>query len=79
MLTPTPAIVPTALANPRTRRSLRHRLARGQAMIEYSVVSHALLIGGGGTLIGVAHYLQLFSALDTYLKSVYTVLAMGGV
>jgi hypothetical protein len=79
MVTPTPATVPTALAKARTRHSLRHRLARGQAMIEYSVVSHALLIGGGGALIGVAHYLQLFTAFDTYLKSVYTVLAMGGV
>ncbi len=63
----------------RARRSLRHRLARGQAMIEYSIVSHALLAIGAGATLGIAQYLKLFTALDTYLRSVYTVLAMGGV
>lgn len=64
-----------------TRRpsSLKQRLRRGQSMVEYSIVSHALLLLGSGAVMGISQYLRLFDALDTYLKSVYTVLAMGAV
>ena len=48
-------------------------------MVEYSIVSHALLLLGGGAVMGISQYLKLFDALDTYLRSVYTVLAMGAV
>ncbi|MCU0698851.1 MAG: hypothetical protein MUC96_20300 [Myxococcaceae bacterium] len=61
------------------KRSLQQRLRRGQAMIEYSVVSHALLLIGGTSMLGIAQYLRLFQSIDTYLRSVYTVLRMGGI
>jgi hypothetical protein len=66
---------------PQARRlaQLRKRLARGQSMVEYSIVSHALLLLGTGAVMGISQYLRLFDSLDTYLKSVYTVLAMGAV
>ncbi|MBM4779889.1 MAG: hypothetical protein GQE15_19460 [Archangiaceae bacterium] len=63
----------------RRRSSLKQRLRRGQSMVEYSIVSHALLLLGSGAVMGISQYLRLFDALDTYLKSVYTVLAMGAV
>lgn len=57
----------------------RRTLTRGQAMIEYSIVSHALLVIGGGAMLGIGQYLRLFEAVDLYLRSVYLVVAMGGV
>lgn len=65
--------------SPRRTSSLKQRLRRGQSMVEYSIVSHALLLLGSGAVMGISQYLKLFDALDTYLKSVYTVLAMGAV
>ncbi|MDX2008836.1 MAG: hypothetical protein SFW67_01515 [Myxococcaceae bacterium] len=62
-----------------SRRSLRQRLRRGQSMVEYSVVSHAILLIGGTSMLGVAQYLRLFQSLDIYLRSIYTVLRMGGI
>lgn len=64
---------------PVRRTTLKQRLRRGQSMVEYSIVSHALLLLGSGAVMGISQYLKLFDALDTYLRSVYTVLAMGGV
>lgn len=61
------------------RRALRRRLTRGQSMVEYSIVSHALLLLGGGAVMGISQYLKLFEGLDIYLRSLYTVLAMGAV
>lgn len=61
------------------RTTLKQRLRRGQSMVEYSIVSHALLLLGSGAVMGISQYLKLFDALDTYLRSVYTVLAMGAV
>jgi hypothetical protein len=60
-------------------RQARRRRTRGQSMVEYSIVSHAILLLGTGAAMGISQYLQLFDALDTYLRSVYTVLAMGAV
>jgi hypothetical protein len=48
-------------------------------MVEYSIMSHAILLLGTGAAMGISQYLRLFDALDTYLRSVYTVLAMGAV
>lgn len=61
------------------RRALRRRLTRGQSMVEYSIVSHALLLLGSGAVMGISQYLRLFESIDTYLRSLYTVLAMGAV
>lgn len=58
---------------------LGKRLRRGQSMVEYSIVSHALLLLGTGAAMGISQYLRLFDSLDIYLRSVYTVLAMGAV
>lgn len=45
---------------------------RGQAMVEYSVVSYALLIGTGPALLKMI--LVFVEALDTYFKGIYAVL-----
>lgn len=77
-MTTTPS--PVTKQSPRAlRRALRHRLSRGQSMVEYSIVSHALLLLGSGAVMGISQYLRLFDSLDTYLRSLYTVLAMGAV
>lgn len=60
-------------------RTLRRRRSRGQAMIEYSVVTHALLLIGASAAMGIGQYLRLFESLDIYLRSVYLVISMGGV
>lgn len=44
---------------------------RGQAMVEYSVVSHFLLIGGSAALLPVIT--ELFRAITAFYDSVYTV------
>lgn len=63
----------------RLRRASRARLARGQAMVEYSVVSHAILLIGGTSMLGIGQYLRLFDAIDRYLDSLYYVLSSGAV
>ncbi len=63
----------------RSRQALKQRLRRGQSMVEYSIVTHALLLLGSGAVMGISQYLRLFDSLDIYLRSVYTVLAMGAV
>lgn len=64
---------------PRRNPTLGKRLRRGQSMVEYSIVTHALLLLGTGAAMGISQYLRLFDSLDIYLRSVYTVLAMGAV
>ena len=63
----------------RRKQMLGKRLRRGQSMVEYSIVTHALLLLGTGAAMGISQYLRLFDSLDIYLRSVYTVLAMGAV
>ncbi len=70
---------PTTQALTKSLRQARRRRARGQSMVEYSIMSHAILLLGTGAAMGISQYLRLFDALDTYLRSVYTVLAMGAV
>ena len=58
-------------------KSLKSRLysklkaPRGQAMVEYSVVTHFLLIGGTGVLLVVVP--RLFEGITKFYDSVYTV------
>ncbi len=54
----------------RARSLLRH--VRGQAMVEYSIVSHVLMLGGAATIWYFSGY--LYSALDLYYQSIYFVL-----
>jgi hypothetical protein len=75
-----PSATPTTkVLGTKSLRQARRRLARGQSMVEYSIVSHAILLLGAGTAMGISQYLRLFDALDLYLRSVYTVLSMGAV
>jgi len=54
-------------------RKLARRLKapRGQAMVEYSVITHFLLIGGSGVLLVVVP--RLFEGISQFYDSVYTV------
>ena len=62
--------------DPRPTR-LRRALARGQAMVEYSVVSHFLLFSGSVLLLPLI--VKLFAALDQFYRGIYMVLCQGGV
>lgn len=59
------------------RRSAEPRAPRGQAMIEYSIVTHFLLIGGSLALMPVMS--KLYDALSKYYESIYSVLNTGAV
>lgn len=50
----------------------RWRRFRGQAMVEYSVVTHAILIGGGTMLLPLI--VKFYDALSKFYDSVYFVL-----
>lgn len=52
------------------RRGLK---ARGQAMLEYSMITHALLIGGAA--ICWPFLVFLMRALSIYFKSIYFVIS----
>lgn len=55
------------------RPGLFRRLsARGQAMVEYSVITHFLLIGGTVLLLPVIT--KLYEGLSAYFESIYFVL-----
>ena len=55
------------LSPSKTRRS-----PRGQAMVEYSVVSHFLLMGGSLVMMKIIP--RLFESINTFYDSVYTVI-----
>lgn len=59
-------------AKPDAVKSKARRAPRGQAMVEYSVVSHFLLIGGGMLLLPLVT--KLFESLSKYYESIYYVL-----
>lgn len=65
--------------NARKSALKRRRAAepRGQAMIEYSIVTHFLLIGGSLALMPVMS--KLYEALSKYYESIYAVLNTGAV
>lgn len=63
----------------KSQRQRRYRLARGQAMVEYSIVTHALLLVGGGAVLGIAQYLRLFDSLNRYLDGLYFVLSTAAI
>lgn len=63
---------------PLTRRSDVVRSSpRGQAMVEYSVVTHFLLIGGTLALMPVMSI--LYDSLSKYYESIFFVLSTGAV
>lgn len=59
----------------RKRRSVRR--PRGQAMIEYSLVTHFLLVGGALMLLPVVG--MLFDALTEFYDSIFFVLNTGAI
>ncbi len=62
----------------KTRRSEAVRSSpRGQAMVEYSVVTHFLLIGGTLALMPVMSI--LYNSLSKYYESIFFVLSTGAV
>lgn len=56
---------------------LKRRPPRGQAMLEYSAVSHYLMIGGAGTLLYFAK--ELYNMLSLYFEGIYFVLRSSSV
>lgn len=56
---------------PNTRRAPR-RAPRGQAMLEYSLVSHFILLGGSATMLFWSA--RLFEGINKFYDSVYTVI-----
>ena len=54
-------------------KRLVKRLARGQAMVEYTLVAHALLFGGALAVWPFLVYLM--RALSIYFKSIYFVIS----
>lgn len=59
------------------RSELKGRSPRGQAMVEYSVVTHFLLIGGSLALLPVMSI--LYNSLSKYYESIFFVLSTGAV
>ncbi len=55
------------------------RRRRGQAMIEYSVVSHFLLVGGAVTLGMLGQMSGLFDSLTKFYESIFFVLTSGAI
>jgi Flp pilus assembly pilin Flp len=55
----------------------RLRAPRGQAMVEYSVIAHFILIGGGLLLMPAAS--MLFNKLSEFYDSVYTIIETAAV
>jgi hypothetical protein len=54
------------------------RLARGQALVEYSIIAHALLLGGSALMVILFHGDDgLLAALDRFYDSAYFVLSTG--
>ncbi|MEW5740088.1 MAG: hypothetical protein AB1938_14240 [Myxococcota bacterium] len=51
---------------------MRRLSRRGQAMVEYSVITHFLLIGGTVLLLPVIT--KLYEGLSKYFESIYFVL-----
>ncbi len=61
----------------KTRSKAARSSPRGQAMVEYSVVTHFLLIGGTLALLPVMSI--LYDSLSKYYESIFFVLSTGAV
>lgn len=57
--------------------SQRRRRPRGQAMVEYSIITHFILIGGSLLLLPV--FTQLFEALTKYFEGIYLMIKTGAI
>ena len=61
----------------RSRPALKQRLRRGQSMVEYSIVTHVLLVGGGFALMPVMS--KLFDAMSQFYKGIFFVITSGAI
>lgn len=50
----------------------RRKSPRGQAMVEYSVVSHAILFGGSMMMLPIIQ--KLFEGISLFYDGVYTII-----
>ena len=64
-------------SNSKAQQALRRRRSRGQAMVEYSVVSHFLLVGGTLALLPVMG--TLFEAFSKFYESLFYVINNGAI
>ena len=63
------------MANSKKAEGKRLKAPRGQAMLEYSLISHFILIGGSAMLLPVMT--RLFEGISLFYDSVYTVIQTG--
>lgn len=61
----------------KNRQQKRLKAPRGQAMVEYSVVSHAILFGGAAMMLPIIS--KLFQGINMFYDSVYTVIETAAV
>jgi hypothetical protein len=62
----------------KTRQSaLAHRSRRGQAAVEYSMVTHFMFFAGALTMFPIV--MRLMEAITTFYDSVYAVIQTGAV
>lgn len=54
------------------KQSLLRLSSRGQAMLEYSLVTHLIL--GGGTLMFMVVFVRFMNSLNMFFDSIYYVL-----
>ena len=66
-------------ASPTASERRLRRAPRGQAMIEYSVISHFILVGGMVTLGLLGRTSGLFDALTKFYESIFFVLTSGAI
>lgn len=59
----------------KTPRAAKRGKPRGQAMVEYTIVTHFLLIGGTAALLPVI--VRLFEGISLFYDGVYTVIETG--
>lgn len=55
----------------------KRRSPRGQAMVEYTIIAHAMLMGG--TILLLPMVSRLLEALSAYYESIYFVLRTAAV
>lgn len=60
------------MASSEKKPTTKLKAPRGQAMVEYSVVSHAILFLGSATMMPIVK--RLFEGISLFYDSVYTVI-----
>lgn len=66
-----------ASTEPRPAGLLRRLSRRGQAMVEYSIITHFILIGGVSLMLPLI--VRLYDGLSKYFEGIYFVLSSGAI